>query len=1154
MRAKIIFFIASIFAFSSSVYSQIVTDKDTACAIGSLLITSNPAYLNTQWNTCNETKNQSTYSAFKTLPINNNGDLIDFRMLEFEGNWYGFTVINATNTFYRYDFGNSPLNQPTVVNLGNLSGNVNSPIAIDVQKFKSGVIGVLTNLSGNEVKFFDFRNGINNLPVFTTVNGLISVSLPTSSDIYTKGNTITVSLNSYLDKSQYLIQFNGSFSDINYKTTILPNQNKLLGQDFFESKDFIYSILASDSKFIEVKKINKTTYAVESSWLYQLPFSTVRNVVVNPYGNTLHIYGVKDKNVFGLDFDLAKETFSNFQASLINQNNFFFKPFCLEFIPFNNEEYVFVPTNDGNLTVIKNNLDCTSKGTRYIELTAYDPNSNSKIYEFDSVYVTKDPKANIRSNFNCTNTQTELLDTIQSDTENAKWRWEIESNKILTNAPKITYSFSNNDSILVKQVVENNCGAKDSLSQKIFIHSNKDIINNVTFTDSICTNNYIFFKNTSVYTTDLIKKTAWTLKDKNNVLISNGDTKNFSYAFSDTGSYKLQLQSTGLSGCTKDTTINLTALKGPKADFSFSNYCLLDSTHIFETSGDTSIKKIEWRIDNLDFDGGYGFKIANKTINSFKVELKTYNRIGCESSSEKIISIAPLPKASFDSTYFCESQNKQLFNRSSISNFTLLDYKWYINNVLASTDENPILSVEGTENNTIKLVSTSKENCKDSTQKVLSTLSKPTPDFSVENICLGNNTSFIDKSIDSKSSITSRKWTIDQAVLSGSTAKYVFPNPGNYSVNLEVTNAFGCKSANNKIISIAPLPIVDFDFINTCLGKETNFTDRTISINDPIQKRFWSFIGQNTMLQGEKVSYTYSTGNTHLVQLTTETQNGCSNSYLKTIAIGSSPKSIFQLDKNLGEPTLEVTTKNLSQNAKSYTWIVDKNQFKTDEVEPKVKFSELGNYTLYLLATANNGCTDTSSQTIQVIIKKINYTLKNLYQKTKNGQTYFSISIQNNGTQVLENIPIDLDFGGDFVQSLQLDVRVPVGASKEIELPISMDKSRFENLKYVCASDTSNITETKKACINISTEISEIGIYPNPAEDNLYLEYYLPVSQDVYIELYTIDGKLLYTNRLFSSPAGKNTTKINLNLYTKGVYLVNIKTTEDSIIKKIEKN
>ncbi|TWV99375.1 hypothetical protein [Chitinophaga pinensis] len=75
------------------------------------------------------------------------------------GNWYMFVTNTDAHTISRLDFGNSLLNTPTGVNLGNVSNQLNRPRDISILSDCNGVFGLIANGDGDDLIRLNFAGG-----------------------------------------------------------------------------------------------------------------------------------------------------------------------------------------------------------------------------------------------------------------------------------------------------------------------------------------------------------------------------------------------------------------------------------------------------------------------------------------------------------------------------------------------------------------------------------------------------------------------------------------------------------------------------------------------------------------------------------------------------------------------------------------------------------------------------------------------------------------------------------------------------------------------------------------------------------------------------------------------------------------------------------
>lgn len=96
------------------------------------------------------------------------------------GTWYAFVANAQSSTLTRLNFGNSLLNTPTGVNLGNINGVFHGVWDIHIIKYCGDLIGYMinSNTSYNDLLKLNFGNSLTNTPTAVTFGNLGNMSFP----------------------------------------------------------------------------------------------------------------------------------------------------------------------------------------------------------------------------------------------------------------------------------------------------------------------------------------------------------------------------------------------------------------------------------------------------------------------------------------------------------------------------------------------------------------------------------------------------------------------------------------------------------------------------------------------------------------------------------------------------------------------------------------------------------------------------------------------------------------------------------------------------------------------------------------------------------------------------------------------------------------
>jgi len=241
-------------------------------------------------------------------------------------------------------------------------------------------------------------------------------------------------------------------------------------------------------------------------------------------------------------------------------------------------------------------------------------------------------------------------------------------------------------------------------------------------------------------------------------------------------------------------------------------------------------------------------------------------------------------------------------------------------------------------------------------------------------------------SSDADGSIVSYLWSFgDGEVGSGVTESHTYSREGTYTAQLTVRDNEGATHRATRKISIIPVPnappIASFTAspLEVQAGSPISFDASGSSDSDGVIAAYmWSF-GDGGSASGATVSRTYNDEGTYTVRLTTVDDAGATDSATQTInVLGPSvpnvpPAASFTASPTLGEAPLDVQF-NASASADSdgsivsYAWTFgDSSSSSGRLVSHTYSRPRPTAYTVELTVTDDDGATDSTSQTIQVV-------------------------------------------------------------------------------------------------------------------------------------------------------------------------------------------
>ncbi len=263
----------------------------------------------------------------------------------------------------------------------------------------------------------------------------------------------------------------------------------------------------------------------------------------------------------------------------------------------------------------------------------------------------------------------------------------------------------------------------------------------------------------------------------------------------------------------------------------------------------------------------------------------------------------------------------------------------------------------------------------------LQVFAPPAADFTfTNNGCVTQSVSFLDNSNTGGRPVISRYWNFgDAATTNANNPTHSYAAPGSYTVQYSLITDIGCLSdTTTHVVNLNDPPSAQFAISSPkCQNKIVTFSDQsTISGGATLVKWFWDFGDGSplvTALTNADQTHTYINTGTFNVTLKVETATGC-QSTLFTFPVIVSPNPIPGFTfPNICLPVgaaLFTNTSTIidgSQNLFTYNWNFGDGSPNVSIQNPIHNFPGIGPYAVTLIVTSNNGCIDSSVQSVNTI-------------------------------------------------------------------------------------------------------------------------------------------------------------------------------------------
>ncbi|MEA3497339.1 MAG: PKD domain-containing protein [Bacteroidota bacterium] len=540
-------------------------------------------------------------------------------------------------------------------------------------------------------------------------------------------------------------------------------------------------------------------------------------------------------------------------------------------------------------------------------------------------------------------------------------------------------------------------------------------ISNGNTTETITKTNYIHvFKNPEAdFTTNSLKKGCVPFTPKfidtsilGDALISkwlwdfgNGAyslTKNPSYTFTSSGIYTISLQVEDANGCSDFITKTnfIEVFKLPKVNFTAFPDVFCDTPANVNFTNNTSSASTS--ICFWDFGDSSGSTAIDplhtyNTFGDFDVKLILTDQNGCTDSLTKknAITIEKVTADFFvDNDSVCLDKFVQFINTSTGAK----SYLWTFGDGNSTTIKNPsyIYSSQGTYN--VKLITTSENNCKDSTTKTI-VIEKVTADFSwkPDYSC---STPFPVSFKDSSKNADNWNWYFGDGITStDKNPVHNYNKSGKFDVKLIVSNNIGCKDSitySEAVWVFLPTASVTADFYKGCSPLEVNFT-ATATSNEAITSWYWTFDdGDTSSLQNP--THVFVKDTSYNVTLTVTNSKGCTVTTGVQIKVGLKPIVDFEIGTDTACASDTISFKDLSINPSGkkndeWEWIFGDGIHGSGE-KLIHKHVDTGMMTTTLIVSYN-GCKDTLVRDSSLYVYPPISTISTVYDCKKHFSTKF---------------------------------------------------------------------------------------------------------------------------------------------------------------------
>lgn len=445
-----------------------------------------------------------------------------------------------------------------------------------------------------------------------------------------------------------------------------------------------------------------------------------------------------------------------------------------------------------------------------------------------------------------------------------------------------------------------------------------------------------------------------------------------SYVYSDTGKYVAMLVVNPGWPCTDTAYIEINLYNELNVEISqyTDSICFLNNQYQFTATSDgPATTQYTWDFGpNSTPQTAAGLSSSTHfTGEGSHQVILTANHAVCEAKDTVIAYVIPQPEASFNmpSNYECDGLEVSFINTTQNASHHFWDFGV---NGATSTEQSPTYEFPAGGSYTVNYYASSSPECVDSMQVVIHVNEKLEVSFTQSpDQCISGNLFDFTGSVEGPShavfNYTFGSGT-DIPLIPGTDAPGVtFNTPGTHTVTL--TGQFdNCIESYSSQVFIYSEPTIGFGMLDglQCAPFLAQFINYSTADSD--MSFIWDF-GDGGSSTEMNPAYVYNNPGTYPVTLSVLTAEGCIDTLFLTqadlIDVNPTPVAKFGVDKtetDICHPVINFT--NFSQDAVHYYYNFDDGYAFSNEEHPFHYYLNSGDHYVYLIATSEKGCKDTS--------------------------------------------------------------------------------------------------------------------------------------------------------------------------------------------------
>jgi len=639
-------------------------------------------------------------------------------------------------------------------------------------------------------------------------------------------------------------------------------------------------------------------------------------------------------------------------------------------------------TTSATTSPVKNYSAAGSYSVRLIAIS----NNNCRDTVSAAATVNNNPTASFSLNSTSQCLRGNNFITTNNSSGASSYAWSFGDGTTSTaTAPTKTYSVAGNYSI---RLIANNAGnCRDTSMMSLTVFPRADIRFSVNDSDQcIKGNNFVFTNNSSISGGTLSYN--WQFGD-GTTSIANSPSKKYSA----TGNFTVRLTGISDKGCRDTFQKAVVIYSNPTAGFSVNNsaQCLKGNSFVL-TNSSSSASSYAWSFGDGTTSTATAPTKTYSVAGNYSIRLIAFNSNSCPDTLSRTVQVYAQPTASFslnNANQCLRGNNFITTNNSSGAS----SYLWSFGDATSSTATAPAKTYNAAGSYIIRLIATSANNCRDTSNISINVYPRASIRFSVNDSdqCLsGNNFVFTNNSSLTGGTLT-YDWQFGDATSSTATSPSKnYTAAGFYLCRLVGITDKGCRDTANKPIRVYATPKAAYLLTRAnpqCLrGNLFSFTNTSTSADGSLSY-LWTF-GNGGSTAAVSPTVSYNTFGDFPVKLRVTSSFGCRDSTTQTMSVKANPRSLFTIndsDQCLSGNRFTFSNQSSIPSGSISSRLWNYGDATTSSLPaPDKAYTNKGFYSISLISISDWGCRDTFVRRIRIYDQpKISFSINSANQCLK---------------------------------------------------------------------------------------------------------------------------------------------------------------------------